>query len=350
VPGLCIAGSLLVQGCVEYEAGAASEAAQTPPQPPPSPPGGLADQPGLPAQAQAPSNPLDKLVGPIALYPDPLVALILPASTVPGDISAARAYLVQFGDMSRLDSQPWDPSVRALAHYPAVIQWLADNPDWTRALGEAFLATPGDVMDAVQRLRGRALASGELVSTAQQQVYSEDGAISILPGPADAMYVPAYDSDLVFSDYSGPFISFGGPYPVGPWLSFWPDWGSRGIWVGGWGEWHGGGTWHHPHFGHKHEPPGMHPWPPPDRPHKPSATTGGAHQGQAYQPHPMTGAPMPPPGFQAGRASGQPGTRGAGSSSGARSAPASGGGSSHAAAAPSAPATSSSTTQDNKSH
>jgi hypothetical protein len=301
-------------------------------------------------QAPSQSNPLDRLVGPIALYPDPLVALILPASTVPWDISAARAYLVQYGDMSRLDSQPWDPSVRALAHYPAVIQWLADNLDWTRALGEAFLASPGDVMDSVQRQRGQALASGELASTAQQQVYSEDDAISILPGQADSMYVPAYDSDLVFSDYSGPFVSFGGPYPVGPWLSFLPDWGTHSIWVGGWGAWHGGGIWHPPHLGNKHEPPGMHPWPPPDRTHKPAATAGGARQVQALQPHPMTGAPKPPAGFQAGRPSGQSGTRATGSLSGARSAPASGGGASYAAAAPSAPASSSSTTQDNKSH
>ena len=100
--------------------------------------------------------------GPIALYPDPLLALILPASTVPGDISAASAYLVQYGDMTRIDSQPWDPSVRALAHYPAIVTWMAENIEWTQAVGSAFLSSPAEVMASIQRLRARALASGAL--------------------------------------------------------------------------------------------------------------------------------------------------------------------------------------------
>jgi hypothetical protein len=112
-----------------------------------------------------------QLLGPIALYPDPLLALILPASTVPEDIRAASAYLVQYADTTRIDSQPWDPSVRALAHYPAGrrMDGRQHRVDAGRRLGE-FLASPAEVMQSIQRLRARALAAGALKSTPQQQV------------------------------------------------------------------------------------------------------------------------------------------------------------------------------------
>ena len=74
---------------------------------------------------------LDQLLGPIALYPDPLVAVILPASTVPSDIALAAGYLAANGAQAGIDTQPWDPSVRALAHYPDVLKWMNDNLDWT---------------------------------------------------------------------------------------------------------------------------------------------------------------------------------------------------------------------------
>ena len=59
---------------------------------------------------------LDQLTGPIALYPDPLLALVLPASTLPSDIAAASTYLNGGGDPTKIDVQPWDQSVRGLAH------------------------------------------------------------------------------------------------------------------------------------------------------------------------------------------------------------------------------------------
>jgi hypothetical protein len=247
---------------------------------------------------------LDELVAPIALYPDPLVALILPASTVPGDIFAAQAYLVQYGDQTRIDSQPWDPSVVGLAHYPAVINWLVDNSAWTQALGEAFLASPPDVMSAIQRLRARALAEGVLASTAQQRVFSDNGQIEILPSLPYSIYVPAYDADAVFladtgDGYGGPPINYGPPCDVGPWLSYAIDWDGGGVWSGGWEGWHGSGGWYRPHFSGSHGPTGALPWHPTTKrtvmPVPPEPATRSA-PGPSTVPHPrpMQGAPEAP--------------------------------------------------------
>ena len=115
----------------------------------------------------APLSPaqLDQLTGPIALYPDPLLALVMAASTVPNDVSGAASYLGGGGDPNAAGSQGWDPSVQALAHYPQVIQWMAQNMDWTQELGAAYATQSADVMGSVQRLRGQARAVGTLRST-----------------------------------------------------------------------------------------------------------------------------------------------------------------------------------------
>jgi len=93
---------------------------------------------------------------PIALYPDPLVALVLPASTAPADVVLAARYVSGGGDASQIDGQPWDASVKALARYPDVIRWLDANLDFTQALGAAFAQQPADVMQSIQRLRAQA--------------------------------------------------------------------------------------------------------------------------------------------------------------------------------------------------
>ena len=96
---------------------------------------------------------LDQLLGPIALYPDPLIAQILPASTFPTEIVMADRYISDGGDPNQIDQQPWDPSVQALARYPNVLQWMDQNLDWTTELGQAFLYQQQDVMDFIQELR-----------------------------------------------------------------------------------------------------------------------------------------------------------------------------------------------------
>ena len=207
----------------------------------------------LHAQTTYGPDQLDQLLAPIALYPDPLVALILPASTVPADIASAAQYLASNGDPAGVDSQSWDPSVRGLAHYPDVLKWMNDNIDWTRTLGAAFAMQPADVMKSVQQLRARARAAGTLASTPQQQVDVEGDDIRIVPAQQDTIYVPQYDPGVVYDvpeGDEGPFITFGVGYPVGAWLGYQCDWDSFGIWVGpwrpGWGyrrDWSGGGRW-----------------------------------------------------------------------------------------------------------
>src|SRR5579864_1030067 len=112
------------------------------------------------------SAELDQLLGPIALYPDPLIGLILPASTQPSQIVLADRYLANGGDPNQVQDQPWDASVQGLAHYPDVLKWMDDNLVWTTELGQAFASQQSDVMDAIQRLRSQAQSLGNLPSTA----------------------------------------------------------------------------------------------------------------------------------------------------------------------------------------
>jgi hypothetical protein len=195
-----------------------------------------------PIRAQAPAteyapDQLDQLVAPIALYPDPLIALILPASTAPSDVAEAAQYLASGGDPAGIESQNWDPSVKALAHYPEVVKWMAANPDWVGALGAAFVLQQTDVLKSVQQLRARARAAGTLASTPQQQVEMEGDDIRIVPAEPGTIYVPQYDPDVVYEvpeGYAGPFITFGVGFPVGAWLGYECDWDNFGIWVGPW--------------------------------------------------------------------------------------------------------------------
>jgi hypothetical protein len=188
---------------------------------------------------------LDQLFAPIALYPDALVALILPASTVPSDVTLAARYLEANGDPAQIDSQPWDDSVKALAHYPDVVKWMDANLEWTQAAGAAFLQQPADVMKSIQQLRARARAAGTLVDTAQQQVVmDDDGNISIVPAQPEIIYVPEYDPDAVYVE-GGPPLAYGPGCQVGAWLGYECDWVGFGIRVG---VWHPGWDWRRPHF------------------------------------------------------------------------------------------------------
>src|SRR5207344_584020 len=130
-------------------------------------------------QSQAtkvPPDQLDSLVAPIALYPDPMLAQVLAASTYPLEIIQLQQWLTKnpgLKDKALADSvakQPWDPSVQALAALPDVVKRLADEVQWATDLGNAFLAQQSDVMDAVQRMRKKAQDKGNLKSTEQQKV------------------------------------------------------------------------------------------------------------------------------------------------------------------------------------
>jgi hypothetical protein len=149
---------------------------------------------------------LDELVGPVALYPDSLLAQVLVAATFPIEIVKADRWLddnTDLDDAARADSaeeQDWDPSVQVLAGgFPTVVEKMADEIDWTEDLGDAMLAQTDDLMDAVQRQRGRAAATGYLDSNEAQTVEQEGDTIVIEPADPEVVYVPTYDSSAAFT-------------------------------------------------------------------------------------------------------------------------------------------------------
>jgi Protein of unknown function (DUF3300)/Pentapeptide repeats (8 copies) len=151
------------------------------------------------------ASDLDNLLAPIALYPDSLLAQVLVAATFDDQIQDA-SQVLSAGAVA-IDDQPWDDSVKAVAHYPKVLFTLAAQPDWTSALGQAYVAQSTDVMNSIQRLRAMALSQGNLVSTTQQRVVATSGVIQILPARAGFMFLPSYGPNLAFS--APAFVSFG---------------------------------------------------------------------------------------------------------------------------------------------
>ncbi len=204
--------------------------------------------PPMPAYQPLSDAQLDQLLGPIALYPDPLIAEILPASTFPTQIVLADRYVSGGGDPNQIDQQPWDASVQALARYPNVLKWMDDNLNWTTELGQAFLNQQQDVMDSIQRLRQSAYNLSNLQSTSQQQVVNDGGDIEIVPVDPQVIYVPVYQPDQVYyqTPYGPPFITFGIGFPIGVWLNCDFDWGHHNIIV--WGHDHPRppNWWHEP--------------------------------------------------------------------------------------------------------
>ncbi|MDF3058551.1 MAG: hypothetical protein K0R17_2766 [Rariglobus sp.] len=199
--------------------------AQVPDAPPPSP---VPPAPAGSAQALRSEADLNTLLGPIALYPDALIGLILPASTTPADVVMAARSLGTNTSPESLAAQPWDDSVKALTHYPDLLRWLDQNLSWTQALGQAFAAQPADVMNTVQRLRQQARAAGTLVDTPQQQVVTEGDSLVIVPARSDTIYVPVYDPAVVYvsrpTRIGHTYIYFHSAYPAGPWLCYTPNW------------------------------------------------------------------------------------------------------------------------------
>jgi hypothetical protein len=166
------------------------------------------------------------LLGPVALYPDPLIAVLLPAATNPSEIVEADRYIQNGGDPNQMDSQSFDANIIALAHYPDVLKWMDDNINWTTQLGEAFANQQQDVMNSVQRLRTDAYNLGNLVSTPQQQVVDDGGYIEIIPASPSNIYVPDYQPSQVYyqQPYGSPYITFSAGFVIGPWLCGDFDW------------------------------------------------------------------------------------------------------------------------------
>lgn len=159
---------------------------------------------------------LDDLVAPIALYPDDLLALVLPAARFPSQIAEAADYLEQLKDDPDLGPDPyWDDSILALLNYPEVVQQLAADIDWTRRLGEAVALREAAVMTAAQRVRSRALAAGNLASDSYQRVERTRSGIVIRPANPMMLYVPMYEPALIFNRHGRTVVRYyPRPYPV----------------------------------------------------------------------------------------------------------------------------------------
>ncbi len=173
------------------------------------------------------SAELDQMLGPIALYPDPLLAQMLPASTFPEEIQAANAWLASHPSGDGADQQGWDPSVVAIVHYSDVLGMMNENYDWTVAVGQAYEQDSAAVMSAVQRLRGEASSNGALQTTPQQTVITEQNVIRIEPADPTYVYVPSYDPYSVYAPgatWVAPALSFGLGMATGAWLNNGCNW------------------------------------------------------------------------------------------------------------------------------
>ena len=141
---------------------------------------------------------LQDLVGPVALYPDDLLAVVLPASTFPLQLVEAQRFLEALEDDPSLSpDEDWHDSIVALLNYPEIIELLNKDLDWTWQLGEAVVAQQEDVVAAVESFRDRAYAAGNLRSDSHQTVAHNEGTIEITPAEEDVIYVPYYEPESV---------------------------------------------------------------------------------------------------------------------------------------------------------
>ncbi len=162
------------------------------------------------AQASFSEAQLDSLLAPVALYPDTVLSHVLIASTYPLEVVEAdrwaRNNTRYKGDdaVNAVDSRDWDPSVKALVAFPDILRRMSEDLDWTQQLGDAFLADEERVMDSVQKLRNRAYASGHLDKVEHVRVIREEKTIVIEPSVERVVYVPAYDTRVVYGNWWWP--------------------------------------------------------------------------------------------------------------------------------------------------
>lgn len=174
---------------------------------------------------------LDQMLAPIALYPDPLLAQVLMASTYPLEVVEAARWsrnnpgLTGDAAVRAVAGEDWDASVKSLVAFPQVLQTMDAKISWTERLGDAFLAQQAQVMDTVQTLRRRAQRAGNLQSNAQVVIWQEGDDITIEPGNPSVIYVPYYDPRVVYGAWWWPLYP---PIYWSPWYGYY---------------WHGGIAW-----------------------------------------------------------------------------------------------------------
>src|SRR5262245_31662130 len=177
---------------------------------------------------------LDSLVAPIALYPDPLLAQVLAASTYPLELYQAQQWLDRNKNLSgdaleaAVEKQSWDPSVQAMATVPEALKRMTEDIKWTTDLGNTFLAQQPDVMDAVQRLRAKAKESGKLSTNENQvvetRVVESKTIVVIQPASPNVVYVPTYSPTVIWGPPYYPYYPYPSlyypPYYGGAWIGF----------------------------------------------------------------------------------------------------------------------------------
>lgn len=203
---------------------------------------------------------LDQMLAPIALYPDSLLGQILVAATYPDQVTAADQWVRQNNNLqgdelnAALDGMEWDLSVKALVPFPQVLSMMSDKAEWTQRMGDAFLAQQEDVMDAIQRLRAKAHAQGNLNSSEQQKIVVRGESIEIEPANPRVVYVPTYNPTVIYGSWWHPGYP---PYaynPYYPHYAYDPHYTGVGfvtaglfgfaagiavgpVWHSGWGHW-----------------------------------------------------------------------------------------------------------------
>ncbi len=220
------------------------------------------DSEALAQASKLSAGELEELAGPVALYPDDLLAIVLPASTYPLEIVQAARFLEQLeSDDSLEPDESWDESVTALLNYPEVVRMMDEDIDWTWRLGEAVIAQQEELIAAIEAFRDRAYAAGNLKSDEYQEVSNDDGVIEIVPVDEEIIYVPYYEPKevvvyqprQVYYYYPRAYPVYYYPYPVGHHFSSGSFWGVTTAFSIGWNNrylhvYHPS-YWGHPYYG-----------------------------------------------------------------------------------------------------
>ena len=199
------------------------------------------------------SDELRDLVAPIALYPDALLAQVLPASAYPLDVVAAYRYVQDSKDaVNPPDDVSWDSSVIALLHYPTVLKRMNDDISWTERLGVAATYQMDDVSDTIQQVRAEAQAAGNLATNDKQIVSEDQNVITVAPADPQVIYVPTYEPDVIFVRHDSWQPSWSSGFGYGVWLSNDFDWRYHRIGIhsnwrnGSWRRQNGSNYWRAP--------------------------------------------------------------------------------------------------------
>lgn len=270
---------LTLAGCNKAQDNKATDPVATTPQ-----------APTAPAYTPPTAEQLTQMVAPVALFPDKLLAQVLAGAQYPDQITAANLWLTQNPALKgqalqdAANQQPWDVSVKSLTAFPAVMSQMANNIQWTTALGMAYANAPNDVMNAVQTMRQRAQQSGNLKNNSLMKVtsrprlapppeYADDARYYSVPPPPQTIIIESAQADVVYVPDYNPALVYGAPIPVYPNYVYHPGYGGNliagsiisfgvGVIVGsalshqGWG-WHSWGmNWggHGPGYGPDYGP------------------------------------------------------------------------------------------------